>query len=112
MRSVFPVWPKQLGLVLARGHVQALGNVVDGDDAVGAEHARTRHRELTHRTAAPNRHRVARRECAGLGCLIPGWKDVGQKQDLLVIERIRHAQRTDVCVRDPHVLGLAAGVSA
>ena len=41
------------------GHGQPLGNIVDRNDAPGAEEVRAANRELTDGTASPDGHRVA-----------------------------------------------------
>jgi hypothetical protein len=59
--------------------------------------------------ASPDGHRLPRLDLRVLRRHVPGRKDVGEKQDLLVAQPGGNPHRTDVGERHPQVLGLAAG---
>ena len=103
---------QRLGAALRGRELEPFGEAIDRDDAFGAEQIGALDRELTDRTAAPDRHRVARLDLAVLGRHVAGREDVGEKQDLLVGEGVRHLQRSDVGKRDARVFRLAAGIAA
>ena len=68
---------------------QALGDVVDGDHLVRAEHVGAADGELPDRAAAPDGDDVAGQDVAVLGRHVAGGEDVGQEDDLLVGQATR-----------------------
>src|SRR5688572_27629992 len=57
--NIFVIEVDRFGTAFSCGHLQAFGNVVDGNYAFGAEHTCAFHRELPDRAAAPNGDGVA-----------------------------------------------------
>jgi len=94
------------------GHFQAAGPVIDGDDALGAQEEATLDAELAHRAQAPDGDRVALLDVAVLGRLVGRREDVGEEQDLFVVEAVGDLDRTDIAERDADILRLAPGVTA
>ncbi len=86
--------------------------VVDGDDLVGALDQGALDGEQPDRTATPDRHRVTRLDLAVLGRHPAGGQDVGQEQNLLVLQAIGNDDRPDIAIGHPDILGLAAGIAA
>ena len=97
---------------LVRRHRQAVGEAVDRDHALGAEQLGAGDRELAHRSTAPDGDHVAALDVAHFGAHVAGWEDVGQEEDLLVRNPVRHLERPDVGERDPGILRLPSGEPA
>ena len=89
-------------------HGQSLWHFINRDDAPGSQQQRGADRELSDRTAAPDRNGVARFDLRIDGRHVAGREDVGQKKRLFVGDAVRNLDRTDVGHRDPEIFGLAA----
>ena len=93
-------------------HFESLRHAIDRDHPFGAKHERAANRELTDRSAAPDRDGVAFLNIAILGGHVAGRKDIGEKEHLLVAERFGDFHGADIRKRYAHVFGLPAGVAA
>ncbi len=93
-------------------HLEAVVEAVDRDHPLRSEHACARDRELADRPRAPHRDRVAALDVAHLRAHVAGREDVGEEQDLLVVEAGRDLQRPHVRERHADVLRLPARVAA
>jgi len=93
-------------------HLEALGDPVDGDDPVGAEHPGALDGELPDRPAAPDGDGVVLLDVGVLRGHVAGREDVREEEHLLVGEPGVDRDGTDVGVRNPQVLRLRARVPA
>ena len=70
------------------------------------------HSELSDRTTAPDRHRVARKNVALFDGLITGGKNVGEEEQLFIRDLFGHFERAHIGIWNADVLRLTAGESA
>ena len=101
-----------VGAELERREAQPLREAIDGNDALGAEEQRRGDREQPDRPAAPHRYRVAALDGAVLRRHVAGRQDVGEEEQLIVAQFLRHLDRSDVGHRHPEILGLASRIAA
>ncbi len=92
--------------------MEALGEAVDSDDLLGAEHVGAGDGEETDRAAAPDRDGVAGPDVAVFGGLVAGGEDVGEEEDLFVGEVVLDLDGADIGEGHAGVLRLSAGVAA
>src|SRR5919199_2391743 len=93
-------------------HLEPVVVLVDGDDALRAEHHGAGDGELPDRPGAEDGDHLPALDLAELGAHVARREDVREEQHLLVREVVLDLDRADVGERDARVLGLAAGVSA
>ena len=94
------------------GKLQPRREMVDGDDPLGTEQQRRLDREQPDRAAAPHGDRVAGLDVGIDRGLPAGRQDVGQEQDLVVLEAVGNDHRADVGIGHADIFGLAAGIAA
>ena len=92
--------------------LQPLRHRVDRNYPFGAKQEGAADCELPDGTAAPDRDRLATLQVAEIRRHVTGWKDIGQKEYLLVAKTVRHLDWPDIGVRYPQILGLTAGKAA
>src|SRR4051812_7615628 len=86
--------------------------MIDRYNLFRAEEDRRADRHLPDRAAAPDRDRVTGLN-VGLHCRLPaGREDVGEEQQLLVVDAVGHLDVRRVGERYPQILGLPAGITA
>ena len=93
-------------------HGKPFRNFINRDDPASSQHQRGADGELSDRTAAPDRDRVARLDLRIDGGHVAGRKNVGQEQRLFVSDAVGNLDRADVGHRHAKIFGLAAGVAA
>jgi hypothetical protein len=94
------------------GHVEALLEAVDGDDAPRPEQEGALDGEQPDGAAAPDGDGVARLDVAVLGGHVAGREDVAEEEHLLVVDALGNLHRPHVGVGHARVLGLPARVAA
>lgn len=91
---------------------EPLRYIIDGNDAGGALHECAFNAKLADRATSPHRDNVAGFDLAIRSGHPTGWKDVAEKESLLIGHSARNDDRRNIGIGDADVLGLTAGVSA
>ncbi len=99
-------------LAMSAGFLQPHRYVVNRNHLLGPQPPGRLNGELPHGSASPYRHGIAGLDAAVLGRHKAGRQNIGKKQRLLVAQAFGNLERTNVRIRYPHVLGLAASIAA
>src|SRR5205085_9146318 len=84
------------GFAFVSRHAQARRDVIDCDYSFRAEQVCALDRELAYRSTTPNRDGITRLDVAVLGSHVTGWKNIGEKKYLLVVQILRNLYRSHV----------------
>ena len=104
--DVFFLEVDRLGLTEPLGELEALRHTLDRDHTAGSEHPCALNREMTDRTAAPHRYRIARLDLRVFGGHVARRKDVGEEQHFLILQARLDLERAHVGKGNAQVLRL------